>query len=503
MEEVGNGNAIRSIVCFGTGRDGKAFISAVSSEVQVEYVLDNYRQGLWEGYMVYSPSRKACEGKYIVITTTGYYQQIKRQLEGYELQEGIDFVSVLTYLSEHAWIFEKVSNSVLKEHLYIRPKKKQLYLLHYLENFPEISKLTAKKYCNATVLPVRKFPDDRTFWGRGGVVAEDGRYIEESSIKSYIEGKYEVDIPIKYEDKRVVYGGAMRLQWGHHLIDTINRLWYIFENDLSVDKFVFSISENIDEFLGNSNYGEIFRLLGIADQIEFICEPVKYREVIVPQSSYSKEKYYSKQYKEILNYIINNALQENQTDYSCKRLFLSRKNWNKMEYGQEMLESFFANNGFQLVYPETMSLVSMIAMLQKADVIAAPSGSGAQNVLFAKDGIKVIWIEKGAIYNQHQANIDKIKHLETFYLDANIDIFSVDISAGPYMFIWNDFINKFTEDYYWNLPDKEFLSVEYNQKQLKLYIQNRKKDAEVEWNELFAEANAESKKTLKEKGVIF
>lgn len=487
---------MKKIVCFGTGRDVRAFLSIASIKVAVEYFLDNYRTGKWEGYNVYPPSKEKCRGKFIVITTTEYYVQIKEQLETYGLQEKKDFVSLLSYLTAHDE-FLRTNAEKIGTNLYIRPKKKQLYLLHHCGSFPQIEELTSKSYDDATILPKRKFPNDRALWGRGGVVERSGEYVKESAIESYMEGKYELNADVKFVDEKVVYCGDMYLQWGHHLIDNINRLWYFFENDLSVDKYIFTITEDMKDKFPGSNYEEVFRLLGILNKLELISEPVKYREVIVPWSSYNKAKYYAKQYKDMLDVIIKNALKENKRKDFCKRIYFSRNDWNKDEYGQKTIENFFLKNGFQIVHPEKVPLVSMIAMVQNAEIIGAPSGSAAHNVLFARDGVQVIWIEKSAIYNQHQANIDRIKQLEASYVDANAVFFPVGNGNGPFIFLWNDWLERFAGDKHWKFPDKEFLGREYIERELKAYIEDRKSETEPDWNELFEEAYVESKQYLK------
>ncbi len=488
---------MQKIVCFGTGRDGKAFLSIASTKVAVDYFLDNHKAGKWEGYRVYPPSKEKCEGKFIVVTTTEYYVQIKKQLETYGLQEKKDFISLLSYLAVHDEFMRANAVGKIGTNLYIRPKKKQLYLLHHCGSFPQIEGLTSKSYDYATILPKRKFPDDITLWGRGGVVEQSGEYVRESAIESYMEGKYELDSDVKFVDEKVVYCGDMYLQWGHHLIDNINRMWYFFENDFSVDKYIFTIAEDMKDKFPFSNYEEVFRLLGILNKLELISEPVKYRQVIVPQASYNKAKYYAKQYKDMLDVIIKNALKENKRKDFCKRIYFSRNEWNKAEYGQEAIENFFLKNGFQIVYPEKIPLVSMIAMAQNAEIIGAPSGSVAHNILFARDGTQVIWIEKSAIYNQHQANIDRIKQLDISYVDANAVFFPVGNGNGPFIFLWNDWLERFAKNKHWNFPDKEFWEREYIERELKAYFENRKREKEQDWNELFEEAYVKSKQYLK------
>ena len=96
---------MENIVCFGCGADGEAFASMVEGKVGISYFLDN-RQDLWgsktvSGYHICQPSLKTCAGRKIIVTTTRYYQEIKKQLEGYGLQEGSAFETITDFLMKH------------------------------------------------------------------------------------------------------------------------------------------------------------------------------------------------------------------------------------------------------------------------------------------------------------------------------------------------------------------------------------------------------------------
>jgi len=412
---------VESLVCFGAGVDGHTFITMVGIKTKIEYFVDNCAGGKIGTYDIYVPSKENCQGKYIVVTTTNHYHEAKVQLESYGLLEQVDFVSIVDFIV--------LNQDVLKDErqglqLFLRDKKTALLQIHYMREFPEKNNLTFEVYHNAMILPLKRFPEDGLSMGRGGVVEESGKYVSLSGIDTAIGGGYEYGTSL-YRDEKVVYCGYLIDQWGHFLLETIARLWYFFVNDVSVEHYVFFGKIDSEKTVLKGNYKEFFRLLGVLDKIEIINEPVQYREVIVPQLSYSLyHHYYSRQYKELFARVIENAMGECKEQYAYGKVYFSRSSW-KSEIGQDMLDDFFEKNGFQIVYPENLTLVQMISILQKAQVFASTSGSTAHNVLFGRDGQEMLCLERCALNNEYQIDIDKIKQLKTTYIDANLSFFPV------------------------------------------------------------------------------
>ncbi len=167
---------MKQLVCFGTGNDGKAFLATARGMVRIEYFLDNYYQGYWEGYEVFKPLKKNCKGKYIVVTTTEYYMYIKKQLEDYGLCEKIDFVSVAEFLIQHPELLGEKLVKCETEHLYLREKKVITYQLYCTSSFLEKDHLGYETNQKAVILPIRKYWEDgaKPFFGRGGVTEQSG-----------------------------------------------------------------------------------------------------------------------------------------------------------------------------------------------------------------------------------------------------------------------------------------------------------------------------------------
>lgn len=64
-----------------------------------------------------------------------------------------------------------------------------------------------------------------------------------------------------------------------------------------------------------------------------------------------------------------------------------------VECGLELLDDYFKNNGFTIIYLEELYLVQMVRIMQIAKVCASESCSIIFNTLFANDDLDVIVIE--------------------------------------------------------------------------------------------------------------
>ena len=191
------------------------------------------------------------------------------------------------------------------EYKYLRPKKADHLRKWHEDGFEKIKELKCDSYIDAVILPIKKQNDDGMQFGLGGVVDSQGVYVESSSIEKRVGGAYPYSVS-RVENSKVVYCGYWVKHWGHFLIEAVARIWYFLENDNSVDKYVFVSEENgSTELFGN--YLEFFELLGVADKLQIINRPVKYREVLVPELSYSRKYYYHDKYKEVFDRIAENA----------------------------------------------------------------------------------------------------------------------------------------------------------------------------------------------------
>ena len=247
--------------------------------------------------------------------------------------------------------------------------------------------------------------------------------------------------------------------WGHFLVEGVTRLWYFLENDPTVDKYVFALDEGeIRQIKGN--YRRFLELLKIWDKLEFINRPITYREVIVPEMAFRRWGYYSPKYLDIFNTVAENAAPATRTVgniYMSRSLLPKHKD---VEFGFEALDDFFQKNGYTVVYPERVPLDEMIQYIRNADTVATVSGSLPQNMLFGKQGQKLIIAERCAIIDDWQPPVNRIKELRTTYIDANIPIYTVPMT-GPFIMGYNDIVRRYAQDNAMVPPDAHFYSRKY------------------------------------------
>ncbi len=348
------------------------------------------------------------------------------------------------------------------DHQYLRPIKAQRRQAMVDSHFPMRQDLTVWQGTNATIFPLRELPEDNLLFGRGGVVDENGAYVACSGIADRIWYAYPCDNPQR-RDQRVVYCGYMVPQWGHFLVEGIVRLWYFLENDPTIDKYVFFLEENSQRQI-QGNYRTFLELLGIWDKLEFINQPTVYREVLIPEMCYVCHTHYSSQFLALFDRVAENVSPDSSWQ-PLEKIYFSRSQLKKAgneldEYGYEVLDDFFARNGYTALYPEKLPLPELIFYIRNARVIATYSGSVQHNILFGRQGQRMEVLERCVVNDEHQVDVDRIRNLEAVYIDANIPLYTVDF-GGPFIMGYNSLVQRFAQNQGYLPPDSKYLTEGY------------------------------------------
>jgi len=347
------------------------------------------------------------------------------------------------------------------EYQYLRPKKAAALKRWHEGPFEVREDLTVWKGENATILPLRQ--DPALQFGRGGVVDADGNYVELSGIPLRVWNGYPFE-NAEYRDQKVVYCGYMINQWGHFLIEGVCRLWYFLEKDPSVDKYIFFLGENEQREI-KGNYREFLQLLGIWDKLEFISKPITFREVLVPELSLKCQTYYSPKLREMFDVVAENVV----ADPSWKiqeKIYYSRGQLAKgipFEFGYDMLDEFFSQNGYTVLYPEKVPLSQMIFYIRNCKVVASLSGSLPHNMFFARNGQTVEILERCTINDDNQVDVNRIRQLHVVPIDANIPVYPINF-VGPFIMGYTPQLQKFAEDRGYCPPASKYLTEKYYRK---------------------------------------
>lgn len=359
------------------------------------------------------------------------------------------------------------------DHRYLRPIKGQRRQGMLETPFPKRETLEVWQGENATVYPLREIPEEDLLFGRGGVTDCAGSYVALSAIEGRVQFAYPCETP-QFRDEKVVYCGYLVDQWGHFLVEGVARLWYFLENDPTIDKYVFFVEEGCPREIGG-NYRAFLELLGIWDKLEIIHQPTTFREVLVPELGYQCHRYYSDQFLHIFDRVAE-AVVPDPSWVPVEKIYYSRSQLKKYggeldEFGYELMDDFFARNGYTALYPEKLSLEQMIFYTRNCQVIATYSGSVQHNVLFARPGQTMEVLERCVVNDEHQVDVDRLRDLNATYIDVNIPLYTVDF-GGPFIMGYNDNLRRFAEDRGYCPPDPKFLTEGYRRRCFASYMRS-------------------------------
>lgn len=297
-------------------------------------------------------------------------------------------------------------------------------------------------YEKAIVLPIRH--REGSTWFQGGVVDADGKYVETSSLppEEVIFADYQYNT-VKDCDTDVVYIGGFWRHWGHFIIELTSRLWYVLEHDKSHTlklAYTYLHNEPLPQF-----YLDFFRLSGIKDeQLMRIKEPTRFKSVVVPEISTVQAGWYTQEFKNIYDEAIKNI-----TPVYHDKIYFSRTRFKKAsdsEFGEPLMEQIFAQNGYTIIYPETLSVTEQLALIKGCRHFAMVSGTLCHNMLFAQDGTEVIILEKTRLRNGGQRVVNQLRNLQIVYIDCYLDMPHISLGHGPFLLVPNDNFVSFWHD---------------------------------------------------------
>lgn len=303
---------------------------------------------------------------------------------------------------------------------------------------------------NGIVLPFKKQEDT----AYGGVLRQDRTYSEysrDSDITAKDFSKYPIDWDnIPYSEDTVLYLGLYKEQWGHFITSVVSRLWYLVEHLDENIKIVYSTGDysfSADEIKGN--YLKFFELLHISsEQLIEVKEPRRFKKVIVPEISHVPEKYYTDEFKGMYDYI-RNSVQLDRPVY--KKVYFTRCGnsiLDEHDFGEKALKDIFEKNGFQVIEPSGYSVKEQIWIIKNADTIATVSGSLTHNLLFAKDDVELIVLNRQGypmLTHLYQGAINEMRNANVTHIEASLRLLPVN-GAGPNIFYISDELLEFLKD---------------------------------------------------------
>jgi capsular polysaccharide biosynthesis protein len=259
--------------------------------------------------------------------------------------------------------------------------------------------LAAATVENAIFIPSVKVPVVDRGPGRtsyeGSLVTHDGQPIDFAQARRrtlrwgpLIRGAVvdeviqQVEVAPEHEvAEEVIYLGWLFAHFGHFLTESLSRTWFLDEVDPSV-KVIFHRKR---DFTGSSTTQRILEAFGVPqDRILYLEEPTLLRRVIVPEPlhelHWSVHERMPRRFKQIATQLTGDLRPSDQPVYLSRRLLSS---YQRQIVGEFEFEEILRENGFQIAYPETMSIDDQIRLVNQHTHVFSSAGSAAYNILFA------------------------------------------------------------------------------------------------------------------------
>ena len=223
------------------------------------------------------------------------------------------------------------------------------------------------------------------------------------------EGRRTLEVPEEHlaeVDEEIVYLGWLFTHYGHFLMQSLARIWYLAEVSPSV-RVIFHHPSPAD-WKPKRWATHILEAFGVPEQrILVLNEPTRLRRLHVPEALFDPRSVAEDHrvrvheamalpYREVAERIVGTTKPSTQPVYLSRRLLPSSQ---RLMIGEGELEDALRHYGFRIAYPETMTFEDQVRLINGHTDIFSNAGSAAQNVLFALHTPRLHLLTNGAEFS--------------------------------------------------------------------------------------------------------
>lgn len=322
-----------------------------------------------------------------------------------------------------------------------------------------------------------------------GVFDKDFNFVKSSRQMRKNNGQY---VPkfnhknIPYIDEDAVFIGNVFPQFGHFLLEHMNRAWALLDKKYRAMKVVLINNKDIDPV---PNYMfELLELLGVKrENILILNETTRFKNVYVPTQGFNIPLYSSVAFGKTYDRIADKVPDTEVFDkiYVSRTALKSRRT-----FGEGVIQKIFEKNGFKIIYPETIPLREQISLIKNAHVLAGCAGTALHLALFMKKGGTVIQIKRNRLPKCNadiQNLINNTKQLNGVFISGSVEKEKTDhCSSVPQIIGANKHMLAFFKAYNFtyfeqdlkpdekDLAEYEIAMSEYNKQYGSVFINNIK-----------------------------
>ncbi|WP_394950803.1 glycosyltransferase family 61 protein [uncultured Helicobacter sp.] len=220
--------------------------------------------------------------------------------------------------------------------------------------------------------------------------------------------------------------------YGHYLVESVSSMLQILESNVEIDYYILDISTPFakamvellqiptDKILSPTPHRLMHADRIVLPTLTADVEIVEYRDRILWGHTLSLPL-------NILDFYTRLACDAT-SSHSSRKIFLKRpENSNRNFENPQEVEEIFAEYGYEIILPDTLSLLEQITLMQEAKVIASMHGAGLVNVLFAPSDAVVFEIFSQYYHDFGLQMCVLLKHQKYLYMVGETH----DISVHP------------------------------------------------------------------------
>ena len=262
-----------------------------------------------------------------------------------------------------------------------------------------------------------------------GVFDQDFHFVKSSSQVRKNNGNFYPKFNhqnIPYIDADAVFVGNVYNQFGHFLLEHMNRAYAALDKKYANMKYVLINNKSVNPV---PEYMFTFlELLGIKrENIIILEQTTRFRNVYVPDQGFNIPVYSSLKFGETFCKIADNVKSPKE---SFDKIYVSRaKLKSRKTYGEERVQEIFERNGFKIIYPETLPLKEQIALMKPCKVLAGCAGTALHMALFMNPGGTVIQIKRNGMKKDNaptQQLINKTRNLDSVFINSSVETTRTD-----------------------------------------------------------------------------
>ena len=297
--------------------------------------------------------------------------------------------------------------------------------------------------------------------GLGGVLDAEGRFVSQSRYEGdwlVNGGAYEyARDSVETMEGQVLYFGPFFPHWGHFLVDLVNRLWVVSERSDYRGWKVAYTSLNGGRIDGV--FREFFALLGVSpDDLIPVDRPTRFGSVLVPEPAHLPNAYYSREFLGMFRRVARAACAG--VEVAPRRnIYLTRTHHadaRRKESGEMAIQRWFGRNGFEVISPESLSLVDQIRTVNSAATVACVNGSIPLNMVFVLGNTEYVVLNKTSMLHGNCDTFRQMTGVTVTYVDAYREPLGQPrwLGAGPFLLVVSEQLRSFFRDRKMIVPGK-------------------------------------------------